>query len=94
MREYEIMFVLRPDLGDGELDSLLGKIREDILKRKGAVTEFNFWQRRQLAYPIGKYTEGIYLLGYFKLPQEAPRELSREWKLNLDILRFLILKKE
>jgi small subunit ribosomal protein S6 len=93
MREYEIMFILRPDLKEEEVETELKKIRDSVEKNKGQTKELNIWQRRKLAYPINKFEDGLYLLGYFDLPEEAPAELSREWRLNTNILRFLIMRK-
>ncbi len=94
MKEYEIMLIVSPDLTEDELKSEIEKIKNSASKNRGEAAELNVWQRRQLAYPIKKFSEGVYLLGLFKLPQGAPRELSKEWKLNPNILRVLILKKE
>lgn len=94
MKAYEMMFILRPDLNDKDVNPEMEKIKNSILKHNGESREFKIWQRRKLAYPINKCQEGIYLLGYFKLPQKATYELSKEWRLNPNILRFLILKRE
>ena len=94
MRRYEVMFIVKPDLDDSGLQEQMDKIKKSVSKHKGEVEELNFWQKRELAYPINKIKEGIYLLGYFKLPEQGPKELSREWRLDSNILRFLILKKE
>jgi small subunit ribosomal protein S6 len=94
MRRYEVMFIVKPDLDDSGLQEQMEKIKKTVSKYKGETEELNLWQKRELAYPINKIKEGIYLLGYFKLPEQAPQELSREWRLDGNILRFLILKKE
>ena len=94
MKRYEIMFILKPELSESKIDSEVEKIKNAVAKRNGRVDELNIWGRRQLAYPVKKFQEGVYLLGYFELAEKTPQELSKEWKLSSDILRFLILKKE
>ncbi len=94
MKRYEIMFILNPDLNESEINSEMEKIKNSVSKRDGRADEFSVWGRRQLAYPVKKFQEGIYLLGYFELSETVPQELSGEWKLSANILRFLILKKE
>lgn len=93
MRRYEIMFILRPDLKEENLNGEIDKIKENIKKLGGEILELNPWGRRRLAYPIKKFEEGVYYLGYFKLPEDAPLALNREWRLNDNILRTLVLKK-
>jgi len=94
MKKYEIMFIVSPDLNESEINSEMEKIKNSVTKKDGRVEELNIWGRRQLAYPIKKFHEGVYLLGYFELSSKIPQELSREWELSANILRFLILKKE
>ena len=94
MKRYEIMFILNPDLNESEINSEIEKIKDSVTKRNGETNELNIWGRRQLAYPIRKFQEGVYFLGYFNLSEETPQELSGEWKLSANILRFLVLKKE
>ncbi|MDP8234228.1 MAG: 30S ribosomal protein S6 [Candidatus Saelkia tenebricola] len=94
MKKYEVMFILNPDLNDAEVNSEMEKIKSSVTKRDGRVHELNIWGRRQLAYSIKKFQEGVYLLGYFDLSAKSPRELSGEWELNANILRSFILKKE
>jgi len=94
MKRYEIMFILNPDLNESEINSEMEKIKNSVAKRDGKTNELNIWGRRQLAYPVKKFQEGVYLLGYFDLSEKVPQELSEEWKLSANILRFLVLKKE
>ena len=94
MKNYEIMFILKPDLDEDGLRAEMDAIKESVSKKRGKTEELNIWQKRQLAYKIKKFKEGIYILGLFKLSSDSPRLLSKDWRLNSNILRFLILKKE
>ncbi|MDD5613555.1 MAG: 30S ribosomal protein S6 [Candidatus Omnitrophica bacterium] len=94
MKKYEIMFILRPDMSEAEAISEMDEIKAKITKKNGKVLAFNIWQRRQLAYPMKKFQEGIYVLGDFEMPESASIDLAGEWKLDANILRFLIVKKE
>ncbi len=94
MKDYEVVFIFRPELSQDELDSELENIKKSVLKHDGKAEELKFWQKRELAYPIKKQKEGSYVLGHLKLSQNAPARLPGEWKLNPSVLRFLILEKE
>jgi small subunit ribosomal protein S6 len=47
---------------------------------------------RRLAYPIGQHRKGTYWLTYFKLDSMKLVELNRDFKLNDNIVRSLVLK--
>jgi small subunit ribosomal protein S6 len=90
---YEIMFLLKPDIKEEELNAEIEKIKESVKKLKGETIELSLWAKRKLAYPIKKYGKGIYYLGTFKLSESAPQSLSKDWKLDENILRTLIIRK-
>ncbi|MDP8253792.1 MAG: 30S ribosomal protein S6 [Candidatus Kaelpia aquatica] len=94
MKKYEIMLILNPDMSETDVDSQISKIKDSVAKLKGKVVQLDIWQRRRLAYSIEKFQEGIYLLGNFEMPEEIVKVLSGDWKLNPNILRSMILKKE
>ncbi len=89
MREYESIFVLNPDVSDGQVDAEVEKIREFVTSKKGEVTEVQKWGRRKLAYEIGKNREGNYTLIRFQSDSAVPQELERRYRLNENMIRFL-----
>jgi len=88
------MLILNPDMSDADISSQISKIKDSVAKLQGKVNQLDIWQRRQLAYPIKKFQEGVYLLGKFEMPEDIVKNISGEWQLNANILRFLILDKE
>ena len=94
MRDYELTFVVRPDVEDTALTALLDKIK-GLLTAAGAPTvQLEPWGRRMLAYPIKKITEGQYFLIRAQLPPQAIRELERTLRLTEEIVRFLFVRQE
>jgi small subunit ribosomal protein S6 len=53
-----------------------------------------FWGKRQLAYEVKKQTEGIYLLATFHSEGVKVGMLEQQAKLNPQILRYLLTRKE
>jgi small subunit ribosomal protein S6 len=92
LREYEILFILPPDLAEEEATAATERIRGAVASRGGEVKSLDVWGRRRLAYPIRRYHEGIYHLGRFTLGPEQETELDRTLRLNEQVLRHLILK--
>ncbi len=88
------MFILNPDMNDTDIEAQISKIKDSVVKLKGKVVQFGVWQRRQLAYSINKFQEGVYLLGYFEIPEDTVNTVSKEWQLDSKILRFLISKRD
>ncbi|HQJ57339.1 MAG TPA: 30S ribosomal protein S6 [Caldisericia bacterium] len=94
MRKYEMMVIFKPNLSDEDLKNEEEKIKNLILESGGEFINSNLWGKRKLAYQIEKQSEGIYYLFYFKIPQNKLTEFKTTLKLNMNILRFMILKME
>ncbi|MDQ3855850.1 MAG: 30S ribosomal protein S6 [Chloroflexota bacterium] len=97
MRDYELMVVLTPTIGDEEIPGALERIAGTIVRAGGEAQEPNTevpWGRRRLAYPINDQREGFYAVFSFRLDPARQTQVDRELKLNEDILRYLITRSE
>jgi len=92
MQKYELTVIVRPELTEEERDKVLAKVESVITTAKGEILSRDMWGRRDLAYPIKKYTEGIYILFTFTAPSEATQDIDYRVKINDDIIRHLIVK--
>ena len=90
--DYELTLLVRPDVEDTGLASLLEKIKGLITTAGGQGIQVEPWGRRHLAYPIKKITEAQYFLIRAQLPAQALRELERNLRLTEEILRFLLVR--
>ena len=95
MRNYEIMFIVRPTLGEEEIKAVV-KNFESILSNNGAkVTNVDEWGQRELAYEIKKFKNGYYYVFTIEASNdEAIKEFDRLALISNDIIRHLITKKE
>jgi small subunit ribosomal protein S6 len=50
------------------------------------------WGRRRLAYPIGAFRDGFYIVTRFKMPPEESDTLERNLRLNESVLRHLVVR--
>jgi len=96
MRRYELIFILRPDLGGeeavtGQVERVQGFIR-DQGGSVVSVDQNNPWGRRKLAYEIADQQEGYYVLTHFDLNPSKCDELERSLKLSESILRYLLVR--
>jgi small subunit ribosomal protein S6 len=94
MRDYELAFIIRPTVDDEGVTTVVDKVTQDVQTFNGEVTSVDVWGRRNLAYPIKNYREGIYVLFQAKLPPQSLIELERSLKLSEDIIRYLLVKVE
>jgi len=92
-REYEVTFVIRPDMEDEGFASVTEKVAGYIKTAGGEVTKTTPWGRRRLAYSIRRYAEGYFVLTLAQLDANALTELDRNLRLNEDVIRFLIVRK-
>lgn len=92
MNTYETLFIVDPEIGDGEIDKTIEIVQDVITSGGGTILKVDKWGRRQLAYEIQKKRDGFYVLMYFQAPTEALLELNRRYKLTDTILRNLVLQ--
>ncbi|HDN81077.1 MAG: 30S ribosomal protein S6 [Chloroflexi bacterium] len=92
MREYEMTFIITPDLEQEQIDATIEEVQKLVVSQGGQVSKTDVWGRRRLAYPIRKKREGYYVVMQMQLPPEALKELDHSLKLNESILRYLIVR--
>ncbi len=91
-REYEMVYIAQPDIGDDGLRQLNDRMTQAITNQKGAMTNTEIWGKRTLAYPIKKFYEGHYVLHRFQMAPEGTEELDRLLRLNENVIRYLIFR--
>ena len=94
MRNYEIMYILKPDYDEEKIGEFATKYSNIILNNQGEIISEERWGRRRLAYEIKDLREGFYILVNFKSEAKVPTELDRVMKISDEILRFMIINKE
>lgn len=92
-RDYELVYVVRPDISDDNLDPVVEKVNQLITSRDGTVSGVERWGKRKLAYPIKHFTEGHYVLTNLKMAPTANKELESNLQIAEEIIRFLIIVK-
>jgi len=92
MSNYEVVFIISPEVTDEDVPNTIDKISELVNKSGGSVTEVSQWGRRKLAYPIKRFTEGNYVLAQLELKPSLAKELETNLRLSNDVLRHLLIK--
>jgi len=94
LRDYELVMVVDPDVGDDGLPATIDRVHNFITERGGAIKNTDQWGRRRLAYPIRRKQEAYYVVTHFSLDPQAIRALEGNLDLAEDILRHLVTRLE
>ncbi|MGE5313341.1 MAG: 30S ribosomal protein S6 [Acidobacteriota bacterium] len=90
-RIYETVFIVNANLEDTQIEAIIEKTKDVILKYGGEIHSIEKWGRRRLAYAIKKKNNGFYTLIEFKAPGEAIARLNRFFQLEEEVIRHLVL---
>lgn len=94
MRNYELLFIIRPNLDEEVNEAVINKCTAIIESQGGEVIKLDKWGKRRLAYDIQKLHEGFYVLINFKGVAAVAHELERILKINDDVIRQMIIRQE
>ncbi len=90
MKNYELVFVVKPNADEETREAVLNKVKE-VIATEGEVEKVDVWGTKKLAYPIAKFTEGYYVLVNFKAAVDVPKEIDRNLKINENVIRHMIV---
>ena len=91
MRTYEALYIVRPDLEDGEIQTVADGVQAVVTNHGGAIVRSEIWGRRRLAYEVRRFTEGCYVLLRFEAPQDIVRRLEQHFRLSEAVIRHLVV---
>ncbi len=94
MRFYETMFVVKSTLTQEEITQKIDFYKSVILNNGGEISATLDMGMRNLAYEIKKNKRGYYFVIYFKAEPKLVLELERLYRINEEILRFIVIKYE
>jgi small subunit ribosomal protein S6 len=86
------MYILDPSLDEDATQALIGQIDDFMTKQGVTVEKTEPWGKRRLAYRIGKYLEGFYVLSHFQAGTGVVAELERKLRVTDGVMRFLTVR--
>ena len=90
MNNYELTVILR----NKEAESIKEKVLEILNKHKASISSEDSWGVKRLAYDIKGEREGFYILFNLQVSPESISKILSDFKLNIDILRYLFIQKK
>jgi small subunit ribosomal protein S6 len=91
-RQYELVYILPPDTTELQVTELREQIEGVVSRLHGAIERTENWGRKKLAYDIGRYKEGVYVLEVINGSGELMKEIDRRLKVMDQVVRHLIVR--
>ncbi len=92
MNKYELIYIIDTAVEEAARKELIEKFNGIITANGGEVVKVEEWGKRRLAYAIDYKTEGYYVFVGFNGASELPKELSRNFGINENVIRSQIVK--
>jgi len=92
MRRYETIFIVRPNIGEDEIEAITSRAAATIEGDGGTIIRINNWGLKKLAYLIKKENQGYYVyVDYAGVPASVA-EIERIFRIDDRILKYLTVK--
>lgn len=88
---YENVIILKGTFTEDQYQKSLARIRKHIEPIE--VTKVEEIGKRKLAYEVEKNNEGYFVIVELKATEQEILELERFYRINSDILKFMLVKK-
>ena len=92
LRLYEVMFIVRPDVAEEDIDKLIAGFTSTVTSGGGVVKSAEKMGRRKLAYTVRKCAEGHYVLLTLEANGAVVAELERRLRVSEQVIKFLTVR--
>ncbi|MGA9042507.1 MAG: 30S ribosomal protein S6 [Terriglobales bacterium] len=91
-RTYELMFIVRPDMVEEELDKLISTLETAVTSTGGTVKSVEKMGKRRLAYTVRRFHDGLYILLTVEGGGGLIHELERRLRVTEPVIKFLTVR--
>src|ERR1700749_488956 len=91
-RVYEVMFIVRPDVVEEEIDKLIAGFTTNVTNGGGVVKNVEKMGRCKLAYLVRKFNDGNYILMTIEAGGPVVLELERRPRVSEPIIKFITVR--
>ena len=91
-RSYEVMFIVRPDLLEEDMDKLITTLQNHVTSAGATVENTEKMGKRRLAYDVKKFQDGQYVLFTLTADGNAIHELERRLRVTEPVLKFITVR--
>lgn len=91
-REYETIYILRPDTANDAIAGINQKVRGLIESAGGRLLKVQNWGRRKLAYAVQKQVRGVYVFFNYLADAGVSEEVERQLRHSDIVIRYYTVK--
>jgi small subunit ribosomal protein S6 len=91
-RFYEVMFIVRPDVAEEDVDKLVSGFEATVTNGGGNVRSVEKMGRRKLAYTVRKFNDGNYVLLTIDADGKLVAELERRLRVSEPVIKYLTVR--
>jgi small subunit ribosomal protein S6 len=91
-RLYEVMFIVRPDVAEEDVDKLIAGFNTNVTNGGGVIKNVDKMGRRKLAYMVRKFNDGNYVLMTIEAGGPVVLELERRLRVSEPVIKFITVR--
>jgi small subunit ribosomal protein S6 len=91
-RTYEVMYIVRPDVEEADLDKLIEGFEKNVTDGGGEVKSTEKMGRRRLAYTVRKFNDGFYVLMTVVAAGSLISEIERRLRVSEQVIKFITVR--
>jgi small subunit ribosomal protein S6 len=92
-RTYEVMYIVRPDVEEADLDKLIEGFEKNVTDGGGEVKSTEKMGRRRLAYTVRKFDDGFYILMTIIVTDGSlVGEIERRLRVSEQVIKFITVR--
>ncbi len=92
LRKYEVMYILRPDISEEDIEKLTASFDATVTKGEGKVLSTDKMGMRRLAYTVRKFNDGLYMLMTVEADGALIAELERRLRVTEQVIKFITVR--
>ncbi len=92
LREYESIFLLRPDLADDLVDKVIERMRALVLRDGGKVLKVENWGKKKTAFEVKKNLRAIFIRLHYLGDTKIVAEFERNLRMTDDVMKYQSVK--
>mgnify|MGYP001025137623 FL=1 len=94
MRQYELIFIIQPDLDEETTQGIVDRVSALITDNDGKVLKTDLWGTKSLAYEIQNFRDGYYVYMEVEMEPDYGSQLTQTLRYIEPIIRHIIVKKD
>ena len=92
LRKYEVMYILRPDIVEEDIEKITTSFDATVTKGEGKVLSTDKMGMRKLAYTVRKFNDGLYMLMTVEADGKLIAELERRLRVTEQVIKFITVR--